>query len=319
MDQSIVDNIIHRLLEVRDKPTSKHFQLNESEIKQLCVVSKEIFLQQPNLLELQAPIKICGDIHGQYLDLLRLFDHDGLPPKANYLFLGDYVDRGKQSLETICLLLAYKIKYPDNIFLLRGNHECASINRVYGFYDECKKRFNVKLWKVFGDCFNCLPVAALISDKILCMHGGLSPDLNDLDQIRELTRPTDVPDNGLLCDLLWSDPHQEVKGWAMNDRGVSYTFGADVVTEFLIKHDLDLICRAHQVVEDGYEFFAYKQLVTVFSAPNYCGEFDNAGAFISVDDNLLCSFRILKPAEKKPRSKSMINLFGISGSSSSSS
>ncbi|XP_076903631.1 serine/threonine-protein phosphatase PP1 isozyme 2-like [Bidens hawaiensis] len=318
MDQSVVDNIIHRLLEVRDKPTSKHFQLNESEIKQLCVLSKEIFLQQPNLLELQAPIKICGDIHGQYLDLLRLFDHDGLPPNANYLFLGDYVDRGKQSLETICLLLAYKIKYPDSIFLLRGNHECASINRVYGFYDECKKRFNVKLWKVFGDCFNCLPVAALISDKILCMHGGLSPDLNDLDQIRELTRPTDVPDNGLLCDLLWSDPHQEVKGWAMNDRGVSYTFGADVVTEFLIKHDLDLICRAHQVVEDGYEFFAYKQLVTVFSAPNYCGEFDNAGAFISVDDNLLCSFRILKPAEKKPRSKSMINLFGISSGGSSS-
>lgn len=188
-----------------------------------------------------------GDIHGQYLDLLRLFDHDGLPPEANYLFLGDYVDRGKQSLETICLLLAYKIKYPDNIFLLRGNHECASINRVYGFYDECKKRFNVKLWKIFGDCFNCLPVAALVSDKILCMHGGLSPDLNDLDQIRELTRPNDVPDNGLLCDLLWSDPHPEVKGWAMNDRGVSYTFGADVVTEFLIKHDLDLICRAHQV------------------------------------------------------------------------
>jgi len=190
---------------------------------------------------------LSGDVHGQYSDLLRLFEYGGLPPEANYLFLGDYVDRGKQSLETICLLLAYKIKYPENFFLLRGNHECASINRIYGFYDECKRRFNVRLWKTFTECFNCLPVAALIDEKILCMHGGLSPDLHNLDQIRNLQRPTDVPDTGLLCDLLWSDPSKEVQGWGMNDRGVSYTFGADKVSEFLQKHDLDLICRAHQV------------------------------------------------------------------------
>ncbi|KAF3680534.1 Serine/threonine-protein phosphatase PP1 [Capsicum annuum] len=242
-----------------------------------------------------------GDIHGQYSDLLRLFEYGGLPPKSNYLFLGDYVDRGKQSLETICLLLAYKIKYPENFFLLRGNHECASVNRIYGFYDECKRRFNVRLWKVFTDSFNCLPVAALIDEKILCMHGGLSPDLQHLDQIRNLQRPTDVPESGLLCDLLWSDPSKDVKGWGMNDRGVSYTFGPDKVTEFLQKQDLDLICRAHQVVEDGYEFFADRQLVTIFSAPNYCGEFDNAGAMMSVDETLMCSFQILKPAEKKPK------------------
>jgi serine/threonine-protein phosphatase PP1 catalytic subunit len=212
--------------------------------------------------------------------------------------LGDYVDRGKQSLETICLLLAYKVKYPENFFLLRGNHECASVNRIYGFYDECKRRFSVKLWKTFTDCFNCLPVSALIDEKILCMHGGLSPELNKLDQILNLNRPTDVPDTGLLCDLLWSDPSNEAQGWAMNDRGVSYTFGPDKVSEFLEKHDLDLICRAHQVVEDGYEFFADRQLVTIFSAPNYCGEFDNAGAMMSVDETLMCSFQILKPARK---------------------
>ncbi|KAL4191365.1 hypothetical protein AMTRI_Chr07g80150 [Amborella trichopoda] len=303
MDPVVLDDIIARLLEVRGTRSGKQVQLSESEIRQLCVVSKDIFMQQPNLLELEAPIKICdsGDIHGQYSDLLRLFEYGGLPPQANYLFLGDYVDRGKQSLETICLLLAYKIKYPENFFLLRGNHECASINRIYGFYDECKRRFNVRLWKVFTDCFNCLPVAALIDEKILCMHGGLSPDLNNLDQIRNLVRPTDVPDTGLLCDLLWSDPSKDVQGWGMNDRGVSYTFGPDKVTEFLQKHDLDLICRAHQVVEDGYEFFADRQLVTIFSAPNYCGEFDNAGAMMSVDETLMCSFQILKPAEKKPK------------------
>lgn len=301
MDPAALDDIIHRLLEVRDSRPGKQVQLSETEIRQLCQTAKAIFMQQPNLLELEAPIKICGDIHGQYSDLLRLFEYGGFPPQANYLFLGDYVDRGKQSLETICLLLAYKIKHPENFFLLRGNHECASINRIYGFYDECKRRFNVRLWKVFTDCFNCLPVAALIDEKILCMHGGLSPELNDLDQIRALPRPTDVPDQGLLCDLLWADPEREISGWGENDRGVSFTFGADKVNEFLQKHDLDLVCRAHQVVEDGYEFFADRQLVTIFSAPNYCGEFDNSGAMMSVDETLMCSFQILKPAEKKPK------------------
>jgi serine/threonine-protein phosphatase PP1 catalytic subunit len=141
----------------------------------------------------------------------------------------------------------------------------------------------------------------LIDEKILCMHGGLSPELKNLDQIKRIPRPCDVPDSGLLCDLLWSDPDGGTVGWGDNDRGVSYTFGADSVTEFLQRHDLDLVCRAHQVVEDGYEFFARRQLVTIFSAPNYCGEFDNSGAMMSVDATLMCSFQILKPAERKPR------------------
>ncbi|EXC01777.1 Serine/threonine-protein phosphatase PP1 [Morus notabilis] len=307
MQASVLDSIINRLLEVRTNP-GKLVQLSEGEIRQLCYVSRDIFMRQPNLLELEAPVKICGDIHGQYSDLLRLFEFGGLPPRSNYLFLGDYVDRGKQSLETICLLLAYKIKYPENFFLLRGNHECASINRVYGFYDECKRRFNVRLWRIFTDSFNCLPVAALIDEKILCMHGGLSPHLNSLNQIRTIPRPTDVPEQGLLSDLLWSDPSKEIQGWGPNDRGVSFTFGADRVADSLRKLDLDLICRAHQVVEDGYEFFANRRLVTIFSAPNYCGEFNNAGAMMSVDETLMCSFQILKPTDKKPK-------FGFGGSS----
>ncbi|KAG2262093.1 hypothetical protein Bca4012_013252 [Brassica carinata] len=300
MEAGALNSVINRLLEAREKP-GKIVQLSETEIKQLCFVSRDIFLRQPNLLELEAPVKICGDVHGQYPDLLRLFEHGGYPPRSNYLFLGDYVDRGKQSLETICLLLAFKIKFPENFFLLRGNHESASINRIYGFYDECKRRFSVKIWRIFTDCFNCLPVAALIDDRILCMHGGLSPELRSLRQIRDIRRPTDIPDRGLLCDLLWSDPDKNVRGWGPNDRGVSYTFGSDTVSEFLNRLDLDLICRAHQVVEDGFEFFANKQLVTIFSAPNYCGEFDNAGAMMSVDEDLICSFQILKPNEKKSK------------------
>lgn len=164
-----------------------------------------------------------------------------------------------------------------------------------------KRRFTVKLWKTFTDCFNCLPIAAIIDEKIFCCHGGLSPDLQSMEQIRRIMRPTDVPDTGLLCDLLWSDPDKDVQGWGENDRGVSFTFGGDVVSKFLNRHDLDLICRAHQVVEDGYEFFAKRQLVTLFSAPNYCGEFDNAGGMMSVDETLMCSFQILKPSEKKAK------------------
>jgi len=292
------DVIIEKLLAVRDKKPGTTVQLTNDEVEFIVVESKKVLINQPGLLELEAPIQICGDIHGQYHDLLRMFEYCGFPPDANYLFLGDFVDRGKNGLECICLLLAYKIKYPENFFLLRGNHECASINRIYGFYDECKRRYNIKLWKKFQEVFNVLPIAAVVDEKIFCVHAGLSPDLQSMKQIQDIMRPTDVPDAGLLCDLMWSDPDADITGWAENDRGVSYTFGADVVGKFLQKHDFDLVVRAHQVVEDGYEFFADRQLVTIFTAPNYCGEFDNAGAVMAVDESLMCSFRILKPAEK---------------------
>lgn len=206
----------------------------------------------------------------------------------------DYVDRGKQGVESICLLLAYKIKYPKNFFILRGNHETESINRIYGFFDECKRRFHSgRIWKLFCECFQCLPICALIEGRILCMHGGLSPELSSIDMIKSIRRPTEVPDKGLLCDLLWSDPDRELpSGWGINDRGVSFTFAEDVVHNFIEENDIDLVCRAHQVMEDGYEFFADRNLVTIFSAPNYCGEFDNAGGMMSVDEDLMCSFQV---------------------------
>jgi serine/threonine-protein phosphatase PP1 catalytic subunit len=293
-----LDRIIAQLLEERGRIPPKLVNLDESDIRTLCLKSRELFLKQPMLLEVSAPLKICGDTHGQYEDLLLLFELGGFPPESNYLFLGDYVDRGKQSVETICLLLAYKLKYPENFFLLRGNHECAGINRIYGFYDECKRRYNIKLWKTFTDMFNCMPVAAIVEEKIFCCHGGLSPHLKNMEQIRCIIRPTDVPEEGLLCDLLWSDPDKDTVGWGPSDRGVSFTFGPETVTEFVKKHDLDLVCRAHEVVDDGYEFFSKRQLVTVFSAPNYCGEFDNCGAMMIVDESLMCSFQILRPRKK---------------------
>jgi serine/threonine-protein phosphatase PP1 catalytic subunit len=155
---------------------------------------------------------------GQYSDLITLFNLCGFPPACNYLFLGDYVDRAHRSIEVTLLLLCYKIKYPDKIFLLRGNHECASLNRVYGFFDECKRRYTVKLWRSFVDCFNCLPIAAIIEDKIFCSHGGISPSLEHMSQINEIRRPLDIPVEGLMCDLLWSDPLDIEEDWAPNSR-----------------------------------------------------------------------------------------------------
>jgi serine/threonine-protein phosphatase PP1 catalytic subunit len=264
-----IDDCIARLIDAAYAgKVTKGVCLKNAEITAICTAAREVFLSQPALLELDAPVKIVGDIHGQYPDLIRLFEMSGSPPSSNYLFLGDYVDRGKQSLETILLLLCYKLKFPENFFLLRGNHECANVTRVYGFYDECKRRCNIKIWKTFVDTFNTLPIAAIVAEKIFCVHGGLSPSLQHMDDIRGIARPTDVPDYGLLNDLLWSDPADMDADWEANERGVSYCFGKKVITNFLERHNFDLVCRAHMVVEDGYEFFNDRVLVTVFSAPN---------------------------------------------------
>ncbi|QEU62127.1 Ppz1/Ppz2 [Kluyveromyces lactis] len=293
-----IDETIQKLLDAGySAKKTRSVALKNSEITQICQMAREIFLSQPSLLELSPPVKIVGDVHGQYADLLRLFTKCGFPPSANYLFLGDYVDRGKQSLETILLLLCYKIKYPENFFLLRGNHECANVTRVYGFYDECKRRCNIKTWKTFIDTFNALPLAAIVAGKIFCVHGGLSPVLNSMDEIRHVSRPTDVPDFGLINDLLWSDPTDSPNEWEDNERGVSYCYNKVAINKFLNKFGFDLVCRAHMVVEDGYEFFNDRSLVTVFSAPNYCGEFDNWGAVMSVSEGLLCSFELLEPLD----------------------
>eukprot|EP00605_Chrysophyceae_sp_TOSAG23-4_P001209 GSChrysophyteH1.ASY1.ANO1.1318.1 assembled CDS len=272
-----ISGAVHLLLGARKSPPGTEINLPEPMIVKIVKASRELFMQQPMLVEITAPVNICGDTHGQYADLLHLFDIGGFPPDSNYLFLGDYVDRAKQSIEVITLCLCYKLLYPESFFLLRGNHECASLNRIYGFFDECKRRYSVKLWRTFADCFMCMPVAALVADRIFCMHGGL--------------RPCDVPDEA------------QVPGWGYNMRGVSYTFGHDVIAEFLDINKLDLICRAHQVVEDGYEFQANRKLVTIFSAPNYCGEFDNAGAMMCVGKDLTCSFKILRPVTHKGRIK----------------
>ena len=299
------DELISKLKKLISKDKDpQYIELSETEIKKICISAIDVFDKESSLVDAKAPVYVVGDIHGQFSDLMRLFRCCGYPDASKFVFLGDYVDRGKQSLETIMLLFLFKIKYPNNICLLRGNHECSSINKIYGFYDEMKKRVSVKAWKNICDVFLYMPFSALIENKIFCMHGGLGPDLERIDQARLLKKPSEIPDDGIACDLLWADPSDEIVGdFGFNERGVSVTFSSEYTKYFLEENDLDLICRGHQVVEEGYEFFADQNLVTIFTAPNYTGEFDNNGSVMYLDANLICSFNILKSKIKLTESK----------------
>ncbi|KAF5218295.1 putative serine/threonine-protein phosphatase PP1 [Trypanosoma cruzi] len=269
--------------------------LNEDIIRTVLRRVRPVLMSQPMMVRLEAPVNVCGDIHGQINDLVEIFRAGGMPPASRYLFLGDYVDRGKYGTEVISVLLGLKVLHPDKMYVLRGNHESESICRIYGFFDEVKRRFSVKLFKEFTDVFNCLPIAALIEEIALCMHGGLSPELRNLNQINQIRRPLVVPDAGLACDILWSDPEENSCGWMQSQRGVSYTFGEDVVRRACENLKIDVVLRAHQVVDNGYAFFAERRLVTIFSASNYCGEFTNSGAMLMMDENCKCSFQVFKP------------------------
>ena len=291
-----IHKIIKKLKKARRGSICQELNIKEDECNYVIDKAYGILEKEESLLKISAPLYICGDIHGQYYDLLRVFDILKYPPQSTFLFLGDYVDRGKQSLECLLLLLCLKIKYPDKIFLLRGNHECEALNKMYGFFDECKRRLSIKCFKKIITLFNIMPISALINENILCMHGGLSKDLQNIEQINKILRPTDIPNEGLLCDILWSDPNESLnEDFGSNERNISVTFSKDVVKNFLEKNNLDLICRAHQVVEEGFEFFADMKLVTIFTAPNYMGEFDNNGGILEVGEDLLCKFHVLRP------------------------
>lgn len=299
-------HIIHSLLHCDPAAPPK---IAPTELETLLIDATRVMQSQPVFLPLQAPITICGDIHGQFDDLRRVFRLRGAPPKTPYLFLGDYVDRGDKSVEVATLLLALKVQYPNHIFLLRGNHECRDTNDSYGFRDECNTYVDRctpaecgdlngdTLWTQFNLTFQWMPICASVNGRIFCVHGGLSPKLQSLKQLDAIDRGTleRIPSEGLVCDLLWSDPDKNETGWGENDRGCSYTFGPQIVHDFCEKHGFHLVCRAHQVMDFGYEFFCQRKLATVFTASNYCGDYGNRGSVLYVDPKLRCSLVILLP------------------------
>jgi len=217
--------------------------------------------------------------------------------------MGDFVDRGHYSVETFCLLLALKARYPDQVTLLRGNHESRQITQVYGFFDECVRKYGSEsVWRMLTDVFDYLPLSALIDDKLMCVHGGLSPVIDSIDYIRSIERIQEIPLDGPMCDLMWSDPDDR-KGWGISPRGAGYTFGCDISEKFAYENNIEMIARAHQLVMDGYNWAHNGKVVTLFSAPNYCYRCGNKAAIMEVDEEFRCTFSQFDPA---PRTETII-------------
>uniref|UniRef100_A0AC35UDD6 Serine/threonine-protein phosphatase n=1 Tax=Rhabditophanes sp. KR3021 TaxID=114890 RepID=A0AC35UDD6_9BILA len=304
-----IDSVIGRLQGIYKTPATINQLLTQDEVIALIFYCTKHIMADGTLTEVDVPlntkIKVFGDIHGQYQDFHQLLDITGRVPEIKALFVGDYVDRGPQSVEVICYLMALKIRYPDRVYLLRGNHESPSVCRIYGFYASCTTTYGVGLWWDFQTLFNRLPMSALINKRVLCMHGGLSPELTNLDMVRATTRPVEAPDSGFLTDLLWSDPTNRGLAWYFSQRGISCAFGSGVVEAASKLLGFQLVIRAHQVVQDGYEIMVgSKSLITVFSAPNYCNQFSNAAAVVVLEHTagagLQVSFQQLKlPANPK--------------------
>ncbi|TKY61853.1 Serine/threonine-protein phosphatase PP2A catalytic subunit [Spatholobus suberectus] len=243
--------------------------LSEQQVRVLCEKAKEILMDESNVQPVKSPVTICGDIHGQFHDLAELFRIGGKCPDTNYLFMGDYVDRGYYSVETVTLLVALKVRYPQRITILRGNHESRQITQVYGFYDECLRKYgNANVWKIFTDLFDFFPLTAL------------------------------VPHEGPMCDLLWSDPDDRC-GWGISPRGAGYTFGQDISEQFNHTNSLKLIARAHQLVMDGFNWAHEQKVVTIFSAPNYCYRCGNMASILEVDDCKGHTFIQFEPAPRR--------------------
>ncbi|KAK3985973.1 Serine/threonine-protein phosphatase 4 catalytic subunit [Cladorrhinum sp. PSN332] len=347
----------------------------EAEVRELCHKARELLIEEGNVVTVNAPVTICGDIHGQFHDLMELFRVGGDVPDTNYLFMGDFVDRGFYSLESFLLLLCLKVRYPDRMTLIRGNHESRQITTVYGFYDECLRKYgSANVWRYCCDVFDYLALGAIVlgasntlpaspgrplaappgadveievcnadqqiisqflrkgrgdpngnmengvvqqsngvsannsstpantgppgsgasgwsagslgnpAGAVLCVHGGLSPLIDNVDKIRLLDRKQEVPHEGAMCDLLWSDP-DEIDGWGLSPRGAGFLFGADIVKVFNQRNDLSLIARAHQLVMEGFKEMFDASIVTVWSAPNYCYRCGNVAALLELSED----------------------------------
>jgi diadenosine tetraphosphatase ApaH/serine/threonine PP2A family protein phosphatase len=246
------------------------------EIEEVCQLSVDLLQKEDNVLLVQSPFSVCGDVHGDFENLLEIFDIFGLPPEGRYLFLGDYVDRGERSIEVMMLLLCLKLKYPRDMYLIRGNHESTHMAITFGFYNEVMNHYrDFTIWRAFVEVFKCMPLAAVIDSKLFCVHGGLCPSFTNVQQLEFINRFVEVPLDGIILDVLWSDPFDGL-GFQTSPRQAGYRWGKDVSQKFTRDNNLEVIVRGHEQKPGGYEITHDDLVITVFSTPNYVKIFSEA-------------------------------------------